>query len=1016
MSTPLKTAYTYDSKGRVATETDPGDLPWTFAYDKVGNNGDAGEGMLLSASRPTLKQGTASTTDGTATTSVVYDVPVSGGSAPNQLAPTATTAWGQHDNPVYGAAVFPASAPAPSSHDGATLGSGDYTTAKISYLDANGHEVNTAVPGGHIATTEYNADGNVIRELTAGNRELALGTTTSSDPRLAGAIAAPNNTAVAADLLSTITTYTTSADGVSLVSDVREPLHTVTLQHALSGGTSDVDLAAGSETLAHAHTVYAYDEGRPSDAKVSDLLTSTTVGASVTGYPADGDKSKDISTYDWSTGLQLTSVTDPSGLALTTTNTYDSDGNLLSTTGPNKNSTTQTVTTYWSATGSGACQGHPEWAGLTCRVAPGGAITGGGSNPSELVTKSYTYDRYGAPDTLTETANGSTRTTSYSRDAVDRVIKKVISGGKGTAIPDTTYTYDSATGLLATQTSNAQTIVHTYDSLGRQISYNDGSGNTTTTAYDGANRLVTVTDSVPSTTTYSYDSTTGYPAKTTDSVAGTFTATSYDADGNLTGETLPGGYTFALTYDTNGAPTGRTYTDSSHTAVLDDQADYTILGTESGHAENNGASTGTGYTYDAAGRLTQAQDDTGATCTTRAYTFASATSWDRTKLTTSTGITDCADTTTTTTSTATHTYDSADRITDTGYTYDAYGRTLTTPDATLAYYTNDLARSEATSTTRQTWTLDAEQRQAVTANATSTDGGTTWTDGTTATNHYADDTDSPTWTADSSGTVTRSVLDVAGALGATTSANGAIALQLADLHGDIAVTLATATTTATAYSYDEYGNTTNTPRYGWQGDALRASDTPTGITLMGLRLYNPTTGRFLQTDPVQNGSATSYDYCNGDPVNCSDLNGQCPSSLISGTTCEIAAGLVSLGVAGDTICAAVSGPGFLVCAAAMGGVANVAGYFVETRFDGGWSWKKASQKFIAGLVSGTIAGGAIKRLSRTSPGRRVITWIANKIVSLGVKLERLLHRVHVSSRGITSVLTRLAAALENFTH
>lgn len=29
---------------------------------------------------------------------------------------------------------------------------------------------------------------------------------------------------------------------------------------------------------------------------------------------------------------------------------------------------------------------------------------------------------------------------------------------------------------------------------------------------------------------------------------------------------------------------------------------------------------------------------------------------------------------------------------------------------------------------------------------------------------------------------------------------------------------------------------------------------------MGLGLYNPTTGRFLQTDPVQNGSAASYDY------------------------------------------------------------------------------------------------------------------------------------------------------------
>jgi len=163
---------------------------------------------------------------------------------------------------------------------------------------------------------------------------------------------------------------------------------------------------------------------------VSSLLTSATVGASVTGYPTDGDTTKDSGTYDWSTSLELTSVTDPSGLALTTTYTYDSDGNLLSTTGPDKNSTTQTVTTYWSATGSGICQGRPEWAGLTCRVAPGAAITGGGSNPSELVTKAYTYDRFGEPDTLTETANGATRATTYTRDAAGRVTKKAITGGK----------------------------------------------------------------------------------------------------------------------------------------------------------------------------------------------------------------------------------------------------------------------------------------------------------------------------------------------------------------------------------------------------------------------------------------------------------------------------------------------------------------------------------------------------------------------------------------------------------
>ncbi|WP_449385976.1 RHS repeat-associated core domain-containing protein [Cellulomonas soli] len=85
-------------------------------------------------------------------------------------------------------------------------------------------------------------------------------------------------------------------------------------------------------------------------------------------------------------------------------------------------------------------------------------------------------------------------------------------------------------------------------------------------------------------------------------------------------------------------------------------------------------------------------------------------------------------------------------------------------------------------------------------------------------------------------------------------------------------------------SFDEFGNpepltsaaTGNAPpaaRYGWLGAAQRSADTPTGTILMGVRLYSPVTGRFLQTDPVPGGSASAYDYCNADPVNCTDLGG-----------------------------------------------------------------------------------------------------------------------------------------------
>jgi len=43
---------------------------------------------------------------------------------------------------------------------------------------------------------------------------------------------------------------------------------------------------------------------------------------------------------------------------------------------------------------------------------------------------------------------------------------------------------------------------------------------------------------------------------------------------------------------------------------------------------------------------------------------------------------------------------------------------------------------------------------------------------------------------------------------------------------------------------------------------------------MGVRLYNPDSGRFDQTDPIPGGSANPYDYANQDPVNGLDLDGR----------------------------------------------------------------------------------------------------------------------------------------------
>ncbi|TJZ95638.1 RHS repeat-associated core domain-containing protein [Actinacidiphila oryziradicis] len=389
---------------------------------------------------------------------------------------------------------------------------------------------------------------------------------------------------------------------------------------------------------------------------------------------------------------------------------------------------------------------------------------------------------------------------------------------------------------------------------------------------------------------------------------------------------------------------------------------------------------------------------TGSACVTHGYAFASAASWDRTSLTTTTGATDCADVTDTTVETTTHTYDSADRITDAGYTYDTFGRTLTTPDTTLTYYVNDLASSEATSTSKQTWSLDADHRLASTVNATSSDSGSTWTTSGTTVNHYADDTDSPTRTAKSSGTITRNVGDLSGGLAATTSATGDTTLQLADLHGDIGVTLAVSTGAANSYNYDEYGNTTNPSRYGWLGSAQRASDTPTGLTLMGLRLYSPATGRFLQTDPVSGASANGYDYCNGDPINCTDLDGQCPKFIshpIASAACKAATNGTEylIVVAGEAFCAAVLTEILPVCSGIVTGTASAASYFVETRWDGGFSWGTAIEDFVSAAIAGGIGGAVAKKFFKTSSGKKFLNKAGKLLIGLGTKIDSAVHRI-----------------------
>lgn len=846
---PLKETYTYDASGRLATIKGAALNPWSMTYTTAASDPSGGRLATMSRATPVAGGGTQ-----TATTSVVYDVPLSGADAPYPMDAGSLDAIGQRDIPRDATAIFPAdqvpSATPPSS----------WTRATVHYLDAAGREVNTATPGGRISTTEYDAYGNAVRELSAANRERALagGTTTAERAARAGE-------------LDTHRTY------LSNHVDVKEewgPLHRV----ALPGGET---------ALARRHLVNTYDyTTAPNPSEDYHLATRTTVSALVGS--ADLDARTTSNSYDgqsglgWKLRLPTAVTTDPDGLNQRRVTLYDPTTGLTTETrmprNPAGGDASATQTLYYAAAGSA----DPDcavagWAGMVCKTKP--VAQPGTPGLPGLPVSVYEYNQLGQTTARRETMPGSTATRTWTTDydAAGRKIRDAVSATAGAAVAPSTYSYEPKTGLLATTSDGTRTITRVFDAVGRLTAYTDGDGQATTTTYDLLSRPVVVDDG-KGTQSYTYDTATdprGLLTRLDDSQAGTFNAT-YDADGSLATETYPNGLIACTSYDEANDPVAVKYvkgSDCDGSAVwLNDRQTSSVHGQWRTH-DNEQLDSHQSYSYDGAGRLTLTADTKESQCTTRAYTYDADS--NRVRLTRRPSPDATCDTTSTGTST-TYSYDVADREQDAGFDYDAFGRTLRVPaehsgsdPITATYYAGDLIASLTQGDRTRAYSLDPARRvrQRVASDAPA------------QTYHYGDDNDNPSWTEDEPGGpgYTRNVTGPGGDLVALVS-NGATQLQLTNLHGDVvgtATTSSSASGPAESFDADEFGvpRAGSGHRYSWLGGEERRTELDSGTIAMGARVYVPQLGRFLQVDPIDGGSCNDYDYACQDPINSFDLDG-----------------------------------------------------------------------------------------------------------------------------------------------